>query len=145
MRASTDGRCEARGPGVWSVPALLAIVFAAGLTGVGALIVRSSGDPTFGIEPDYYAKALTWDQTRRVQARSESLGWECAVTADDTTLRVRLTDRRGEPLSGLNVCAEVFPWARSKDRRTLQLRTHRPGEYSASLLPESGGEPREGW
>ncbi|MBN8645143.1 MAG: FixH family protein [Planctomycetes bacterium] len=122
-----------RTKGVWRVPAVLAFIFLSCFASVGALIAKSSGDPSFGIEPDYYAKALSWDRSRAVLAASDALGWSSEVGAAEGNLRVTLRDRAGVPVVGASVEAEVFAWNRSADRRRLTLDEVSPGVYEAAL------------
>lgn len=124
---------------VWAVPGTLALVFLAGFLGVGSLIYRATGDASFGIEPDYYAKSLQWDQTRRDKAAAEALGWTADAVLDASELRVTLCDRAASPLVGATVTAEIFAWNRSKDRRTLTLTEQSPGVYTASVEGADAG------
>jgi len=89
------------------------------LVSVGAnvyLIIRATSDPSFAVEPNYYQKAVDWDQIQEERSRSEALGWKVDVKAKHTELRVQLTDRRGEPIDGAVVEVEAFHNARAADR-----------------------------
>jgi len=64
-------------------------------SGVGAnlyFMSRAISDPSFAVEPDYYAKAIAWD-AHQAQARDNAeLGWELKLdvaAADPGTGRAR--------------------------------------------------------
>ena len=57
----------------WRWPLLLALVLVGQAGGVIAMVVVSGRDASFAIEPDYYEKALAWDEASRLRAASESL------------------------------------------------------------------------
>lgn len=101
--------------GKWFPWMLVAIL----LVSVGAniyLIVRAHSDPSFAVEPDYYAKAVDWDRLQEERAQSEALGWDVVVDARHTELRIRLTDRLGRPIDGAVVEVEAFHNARAAER-----------------------------
>ncbi|MFM9956818.1 MAG: FixH family protein [Phycisphaerales bacterium] len=145
MNRAVTMQAGARVRGVWRVPAVVALVFIAGLSGVGALIVRATGDATFGIEPEYYTKGLRWDQSRRAQAASTALGWSSAVAVENGTLRVTLRDREGRPVDRAEVSAEAFAWSRSKERCHLSLVEAESGVYAAALGGDGEQTGASGW
>jgi hypothetical protein len=86
-----------------------------------ALFVVASSDPSFAVEPNYYQKAIEWDQTQRRVAASRELGWQVDVRAVRDQVEVSLHDRAGRPLSGASLEIESFHNARSADRRGWQF------------------------
>ena len=52
-----------------------------------AFVVITSRDASFAVEPNYYAKALAWDQTMAQQARNEALGWSVSAQSSGRTGR----------------------------------------------------------
>jgi nitrogen fixation protein FixH len=101
--------------GAWFPWMLVAIL----LVSVGAniyLIIRATNDPSFAVEPDYYAKAVDWDRIQAQKAESDALGWNIVVDAGHAELRVELSDRLGQPISGALVEVEAFHNARAADR-----------------------------
>jgi len=89
------------------------------MVSVGAniyLVIRANSDPSFAVEPDYYAKAVDWDDIQAQKAESEALGWSISVNAEPAQLRIRLTDRLGQPISAAMVEVEAFHNARAADR-----------------------------
>lgn len=113
------------------------------LLGVGVggwiwMIRAAVDDPSAAIEPDYYAQAAHIDEQKARLARSEALGWNANVETEWTeggrgVLRVRLVDREGASLDGLEVVATAFPNIRANDRQELSLTSQGSGIYSAEL------------
>lgn len=120
---------------VWIGPALVGAIVLADLIGAGALVYWSRNDPGFGVEPDYYAAGLKWDDTRAAQARSDRLGWTATLTEVGSPsgarrrISVALRDAAGEPVTGASVGAIAFHNARSGARATLALSEEAPGVY----------------
>jgi len=106
--------------------------------GVTAFVAIS--DPSFAVEPDYYDKALRWDEHRERAARNSELGWRVAVEVagvpDPLGRReVRLTalDAEGRPLVGASASVEMFHHARSSNRLGATLAESAPGVFSGAL------------
>ncbi len=100
------------------------------LVSVGAniyLMIRATNDPSFAIEPDYYAKAVAWDDLQAERAASEALGWSLSVEPVATGIRARLTDALSRPIDGAQLALEAFPNAKASERT------------AAILLPRGGG------
>ena len=82
--------------------AILGLTVAANL----ALYHVAGGDPSFAIEPNYYAKAVAWDSTlAQAAATRRSDGGVTPTLAaspsrDGARLSVALTDSTGKPVSG---------------------------------------------
>lgn len=118
----------------WIGPALVGAIVFADLIGAGALVYWSRNDPGFGVEPDYYAAGLKWDEARAAQERSDRLGWSATLTdegADGGRRRVtvELREAGGAPVTGATLHAVAFHNARSGARTTLGLRETSPGRY----------------
>ncbi|MCC6751500.1 MAG: FixH family protein [Deltaproteobacteria bacterium] len=126
---------------VWPV-GLVAVLGAAVLANV-ILFVTANRDASFAIEPDYYRKALAWDEKLAQDQRNTALGWRlaCELVAEGTRgeLVVRLAERDGQPLGGAKVRAVAFHRARGAERRTLTLREVAPGTYGARVEPVRPG------
>ena len=112
-------------------------VFIVGLLSMNASIVAVTvylavRDKSVATEPDYYAKALAYNDTIQLRESSAKLGWKAEPTfrpgADGRSidLVVTLIDRDGNPIEGATVSAIAFASARSGDRQSLSL-THREG------------------
>src|SRR3954468_9883482 len=62
-------------------------------------------DPNFALEPDYYQKALHWDQTQSQAATNQRLAYHFSVPPSFTldahgraTFSVKLSDGSGRPI-----------------------------------------------
>ena len=105
----------------------LAIVSLLGLNMVIVFITvaYATGDKSAAVEPDYYRKAVEWDQVAAEHEASRKLGWQAGTWIDfsgpTSHLLVTLTDREGRPVRGAQVEAETFASLRSADRQTLHL------------------------
>lgn len=126
----------------WLGPSVVAGIVIADLIGAGTLIVCSQRDPAFGVEPDYYAKALAWDSTRAALERSARLGWSATITDDGPAeggarrVVLRLASGDGAPIRGASIGCIAFHNARSTDRVSpafAERPTGAPGEYEAML------------
>jgi hypothetical protein len=90
------------------------------------------------MEPDYYRKAVAWDSTQAVAARSRALGWRLTATlAGSATGPARfvatLSDRAGAAVAGARVRVEIFAVARADERRDTVLAEVEPGRYALAL------------
>ena len=99
-------------------------------------------DPSFAVEPDYYQKALHWDDKRAQDRANTELGWQLEFTVEpaaagqDPTLRVELTSADGEPVTDATVAVEAFSNVRRDDVLTAILAATESGY--ASTLPMHG-------
>lgn len=109
-----------------------------------ALVVITARDTSFAVEPDYYAKALAWDETMAQQARNEALGWSLGLRVDpagargEATVTVRLDDRAGAPIEGAQVAVEAFHNARASRVLSAVLTPEGRG-YAASMPLDRAG------
>lgn len=120
-----------------------------GLNGaiVGVTLYLAHSDASFAVEPDYYQKALTWDETAAKLERSIALGWTAAVEAGDPGapgrhVSVRLTDSAGAPIDGAAVSLVAFHNARAAEQIRCELPsagTERPGVYTAQIPADRAG------
>lgn len=150
------GAARARVP-AWVWPAGIVGLLAMNMSIVGVTVYLATGDPSVAVEPDYYAKAVRWDETARQQQRNRELGWTASADAGPdgrggARVVVRFAGRDGAGLSGLTVAGVAFPNVRSSDRQPLAftaqddgayaapLRGARPGLWQLRLRAEAGGE-----
>jgi nitrogen fixation protein FixH len=104
----------------WYWPILLVGLLASGV-GLNLYFMSCAvSDPSFAVEPDYYAKAIAWDAHQAQAKENAELGWKLVLTvaaADSGTGRARvvvmLADREGRPVRGLTVGLEAFHNARA--------------------------------
>jgi hypothetical protein len=71
----------------------------------GVLYYVAGADPSFAIEPNYYAKAVAWDSTAAQASRNTALGWRLSPTLSPfmpqvgARLSVALADETGAPIT----------------------------------------------
>ena len=90
------------------------------------------------IEPDYYRKAVAWDSTQAVAARSRALRWRLTALLGPAgrgaaPFAVALSDDAGAPVTGALVRVEVFAVARADERFDAALAETAPGRYAIAL------------
>lgn len=102
-------------------------------------ITLATRDPSVAVEPDYYQKALHWDDSQAAKARQAALGWAINVEQGatnemgETTLRLRLTDKAGQPLAAASVSGEFFHRARANTRASFSANQIELGLYESKL------------
>lgn len=98
------------------------------------LIVTANAGESHAVEPNYYQKALDWDQTMAQQRANVALGWELREQAsmqhDAVWVRASLFDRDGKPLTGAKAELITFHRAHSNDRLELSVPEVAPGVYA---------------
>jgi nitrogen fixation protein FixH len=107
---------------------------------VGVTVYFAVSDKSAAIEPNYYAKALKYDETIQLRESSAALGWNAKVTlqpgrtTDDGKITLHLTDRDGHPIQGASATATIFASARASERLQLILQpdASSPGDYASS-------------
>ena len=104
----------------WYWPLLLGGLLLAGVSANLFLLMRATGDPSFAVESDYYAKAVAWDAHQAQAAKNAALGWSAALevapaslVTGDAGVVLRLVDRDGRPVAGAKVTLEAFHNARA--------------------------------
>jgi len=102
------------------------------LAAVSVLITLSSGDTERRVVPNYYARALAWDQTELLEQQSEQLGWQATVDLGNQQVAVTLVDRAGEPLTGARVMVSAHPRGRLDVNVAAPLAEVAPGVYHAA-------------
>jgi nitrogen fixation protein FixH len=122
----------------WYWPVGLAALLVGSAAANVALVVITARDASFAVEPNYYAKALAWDETMAQQARNETLGWSVGLSVEPTgergrmTVAVRLADRGGAPLGGARIAVEAFHNARASQVLMATLDPRGP-DYAAAM------------
>ncbi len=125
----------------WQWPWIVAGALACGVIGNLAMMVVASRNASFAVEPDYYQKALHWDEKRLQDRTNENLGWDVALAfakpdplRPELELSVVLTDGSGAPLEGATLAVTAFPIARASELLEARLEGGEAGRYTV-LLP----------
>lgn len=130
----------------WPFPGLVFVLIGLSLTLAAVTVTLATNDPSFGVEEDYFAKAIAWDETAAQQAKNRELGWEAAAELSasldgrgERAVTVLLHGREGAAVDGAKVDVFAFHNARRKETLTFELVEIAPGRYA-------GGAPmvREG-
>ncbi|MFI4893067.1 MAG: FixH family protein [Phycisphaerales bacterium JB058] len=122
----------------WPFPGLVFVLIGMSMTLAVMTVTLATNDPSFGLEEDYFAKAIAWDETAAQLEKNRELGWEARVELSDEldgrgerSVTVLLTDGEGEALGGADV--EVFGFHNARRRHTISfaLVEIAPGRYTA--------------
>lgn len=124
----------------WFIAALL--FFTAGFQ--GWLIFAATHDPSMAIEPDYYRKAVAWDQRMAQDSVSESLRWETrlalgAIDRDGARVTLRLGDSTGAPVRGARVRVVAIHNLEGSHHIEGGLEAQGDGSYAARLPLDRAG------
>lgn len=99
-------------------------------------IAIGTGDPSFAVVPDYYQKAVDYDEKKALLAQSEKLGWSVDVSASDSAdatgqreLIVQIRDAQGKPVGDRVVSIEGYHRARAGEPVSMQCVEVLPGQY----------------
>jgi nitrogen fixation protein FixH len=104
-----------------------------------ALMVIATRDPSFAVEPDYYQKALRWDEAMTQESKNAALGWSVEAGVDSATrsgptrIVLRVSDRDGAPVEDAMVRVAAFHNARASQVVAATLAPTGGGRYSAPL------------
>ncbi|RNC82288.1 MAG: hypothetical protein ED559_11050 [Phycisphaera sp.] len=122
----------------WPFPGLVFVLIGLSLT-MGAITVTvATNDPSFGLEEDYFAKAVAWDETAAQMQANKNLGWTADVDLSksvdgkgERSVMVLISDPEGNAVEGASVEAFVYHNARRSDTYSFDLVEIAPGRYSA--------------
>lgn len=122
------------------------IVTVLGLTVAANIWVYTvaTGDPSFVIEPNYYAKAVAWDSTLAQAERNGKLGWRLAPAlgafspTHGAHLSVTLTDAAGAKIDNAVVTVAALYVARAATVVTDTLAADGDG-YSTTIDVQHSG------
>lgn len=102
-------------------------------------ITLATGDRSFAVVPDYYQKAVDYDERKAQLAQSQALGWRVELQADDalsTTgergVTVRLTDREGAQVPGAALSVSCYHLSNAGEPVHFELTEALSGEYVGS-------------
>ncbi|MCA9021383.1 MAG: FixH family protein [Planctomycetaceae bacterium] len=107
----------------------------------GVAVFLATSDPSNVIVEGYYEQALSWDEHRLTQAKSDSLGWKSKVIFEKSPgllekprLEIALLDASRQPVAACQMEGELFHHARAGDVYKVRFVETRPGHYAA-LVP----------
>lgn len=135
----TDQTTQTRAPGKrrwYLMPVVVLGLLGAHMAFIFTAITLGTGDPSFAVVPDYYQKAVDYDEYKALLAESAALGWsvrlspaEQADAIGQRDLIVRLRDGAGEPVQGLRVLIDGFHQARASQPVSFECVEVLPGQY----------------
>lgn len=115
--------------------------FVVGLLGINVCVVLvtvylATHDRGFAVVPDYYQKAIHWDDEVARRNAQERLGWTAAVHPGveldgRRCVEIDLSDREGRPLAGARVGLTMFHNAAPGEAVEASLKELSPGRYAA--------------
>ncbi len=114
---------------------------------VTVMITLARGDGQgAAAEPDYYRKAVQWDEIKAQRAANDALGWVVTPTItagrDDprcARLEVVVADKYTVEIAGASVEAEVIPIRAADARVSFTLSPMGGGRYGADVPVRVGG------
>ena len=124
------------------------IIIAALLVAHTALMITfvaiATRDPNFSVDPDYYGKAIRWDQQQARQRASDLLGWQADLMIEGPQRQpiLTLTDGMGRPIPSISASATYFHYAHAQDVRTTVFNVNyaQPTRFMADVLLPYAGE-----
>lgn len=128
---------------IW--PAMIVGLLVMNATIVATTVYFAVTDRSAAIEPDYYARALRFDETIAQRATNAGLGWTAAPSlvagpsGQGVQLAVDLADRDGAALAGARVRAELFSNLRASQRQCISLTPRGAGRYAAPVRIDRSG------
>ena len=129
--------------------ALVPVVLIAGTITFAAFAVRLAMNDrqANAVEPDYYRKAVAWDDWKRQQAQNGALGWVVTPSFEASPvdprrprLRLDVADKHAVPIEGATVRAQVVPIRDPDARIDVQLVADPAGGYVADVPLRVGGQ-----
>jgi nitrogen fixation protein FixH len=116
-------------------------IVALSMAGTGWLIYSANSDPSFGVEPDYYSKALAWNDTAAQREANQRLNWSVVIGegkhAGEVAIDVR--DASGIRIEEARVTGIAFANRRSSERMELAAMPAEGGGFEARVPVGEGG------
>jgi nitrogen fixation protein FixH len=107
-----------------------------------AFVCIATRDKSFSVDPDYYGKAVHWDQSQAEQRASDALGWQATIRPEEVvdekgerTVVFELTDANGAAVSAMAIDAVYFHHAHGNEVRkaTFKSEPSDPRHFLARL------------
>lgn len=83
------------------------------------------------VVPNSYVASQDFNKTIAAANVQNALGWRATVTYGAGAVRLRVVDRRGAPVHGLDIAAVVGRTVTDAEDRSLAFRPEAPGAYGA--------------
>ena len=112
---------------------------------VAVTVILAGNEDRATPEPDYYAKAMHWDDHRRQLSRNRDLGWKISwdgiefSPSGDRVVRVGVKDAKGEAIVDATVSVIIYHNAASNSRLAGTALAESPGSYKVQLPAPRGG------
>ncbi len=127
---------------VWIWPAFVVGLLLIQVTISAVTLSVALSDRNFEVEPDYYSKALHWDELRAADVSRAGWTAELSLGAKNDSgraLRLRLRDREGQPVANAAVNVLFFHHAHATERCLATLHPMGAGEYAGELALDRPG------
>lgn len=125
-------------------PGIIFVLLGINLCVVVITVYLAHTDRSFAVVPDYYGKALAWNEVAAQRERNRELGWTAnievgGVGVSGRTVAVRLQDREGDPITGADVEILAFHNARASAQYRTTLDDAGDGVYRAVMPLHDAG------
>ena len=119
----------------------LVIGFLSFSVGLGiAAITLAARDPSVAVIPDYYQRALDWDETQRIRQESEALGWEVRQGIGfGGDLNLVVVDKQKQPVAIDRGTFVAFHHARANDLHQARITASSEGTINIPSLIRRAG------
>ena len=119
----------------WPLGIVLSLM---GVIGVnGFMWWKANEAPDVLVAPDYYAKAVHYEEVIQAESASQRQGWHSAITyqpaGEYPLLEVVLSDAQGAPLFGKSGVLKVYRPSDAHLDQELTLQEISPGRYTAQI------------
>lgn len=134
--APVDAAAEARARWTW-VGIILALI-GSQLAIAFVAVWYAVGDPALAVVPDYYDKAVRWDELRAIRQRSADLGWQVQIgwtppdPAGNRQLTVQVLDAHGGPAPARDATLQCYHHAHGTNVETIALTERDPGVFTGT-------------
>ncbi len=115
---------------IW--PFALGLAFCAHASIVFITMTFASRTPA-NAEPDYYEKALDWNETAAATHTPGREGWVWSVKRGEGSVSITITGPESRPIEGATITATALHRASPLDRTVLTMVETAPGVYTAPI------------
>lgn len=128
----------------WYWPWIIAALLIATVAGQGVMLYAAASDPTFAVEPDYYKKAVDFDEVIAQETANQRLGWVAnaeigARATAGAEFSLHLTDSKGAAVAGARVAVVAISNLNGERHVSAALADRGDGRYAAILPLDRDG------